>query len=191
MRTFYNVFPKSGTHIVILHCDLLHKHIGMFNDSGVFKTEGQYIRDMQDMNGDFTGHVPYYPLVDEWLHNNNIRTIYIHRDLRDTALSLSEYIKVNPKSEFNITVGGGKRLSEQSDILSDCIRLVGAWNELFSPWLTKADAVYTFEELRGAALLLGRENESVTFRTGQKGAWRYKYDPHHKRLAEEVFSERG
>jgi hypothetical protein len=164
-----------------------HKHVPLF-DAGQWLTPKAIINAIKKYKGDFTGHIPYYEKVDSYLHDKDIRNVFIHRDLRDVALSLAEYVKTarHGKSEFNITLEDGKQLSDREDVLLSAIYLVGDWWQKFEPWLVKADAVYTFEELRGTALLYGHEGDSTTFRTGQKGAWRYKFEPHHKRAAAEV-----
>jgi hypothetical protein len=189
VRTFYNVLPKSGTHIIQVHRNLLHKHIGLYDDNGQFLKPERITAKINGFHGDCTGHIPYSNHVESWLVDHNYRHVFIYRDLRDVALSLSEYVKnkKHQQSEFNVLLGEGKRLSDKDDVLLWSIYLVGKWWELFKPWVSKADSVYTFEELRGAALLLGKENKSVTFRTGQKGGWQYKFQPHHRRAAEEVF----
>ena len=188
MKTLYNVFPKSGTHIIQIHRGLLHKHIRLFDDDGEFLEPRRITNMIKGYRGDCTGHIPYDKHIEDWLHDHNYRHVFIHRDLRDTALSLAAYVKSaqHKQSEFNILLDDGKLLSEQDDVLLACIYLVGNWYKRFIPWIEKADAVYTYEELRGAALLLGRESESATFRTGQSGAWRYKFKPHHKAAANEV-----
>jgi hypothetical protein len=166
-----------------------HKHIALFDD-GEWLTPKAIINGIEKYKGDFTGHIPYHDAVDSYLRDKHIRNVFIYRDLRDVALSLAEYVKTgrHSKSEFNIVLENGKRLSDQDDVLLSAIYLVGEWWPKFEPWLTKADSVYTFAELRGAALLYGREGESSTFRAGQKGAWRYKFKPHHKKAAAEVLS---
>jgi hypothetical protein len=188
VKTLYNIFPKSGTYIIAVHREIVGSHIRLFDDKGEFITEKEIAGRIESFNGDCTGHIPYSKYIEDWLHKMGIRHVFIRRDLRDVALSLTEYVTMlsHKNNELNIVMSNGKRLSEQSDVLLSAISVVSNWYKRFAPWEEKADAVYTFEELRGAALLMGRENESVTFRTGQSGAWRFRYEAHHKRLADEV-----
>lgn len=188
MRTFYNAFPKSGTHLIALHRNIPRAaHAPLYTKPGTLRTPRQSIDKMREfIEGGFTGHVPYSPEVLEYLRVLDVRIVFLYRDLRDVALSLADYLKVKGgNTEFDIPLADGRRMSQHEDVLLECIRYIGGLWPLFEPWLDHADACYRYEELRGAALLLGHEASSLTFSRGQAGAWRREFGPVHLAAARE------
>lgn len=194
-RIFYNVLPKSGTHLIKRHRDVPDwNHVSLFcGMKGEYPPPVEYIKTMKLLHGDFTGHVPYSPKVRDYLRRNDIRHVFIHRNLRDVAASLAWYVTHSEEwrlipdaiTEFNIYIDD-KPISESDDVLSDCIEIVAEWWELFQPWTTEADTVFTYEELRPAAFLLGDEN-TFGFHNGNTNDWMKVFDLHHQILADELF----
>ena len=192
-RIFYNVFPKSGTHLIKQHRKIANNnHVQMYLRLGEYCTADEYIKAIKRVRGDFTGHVPYNDKVRAYLKRNDIRTIFIFRDLRDVAASLVWYVqhpqawqeKPGHITEFNLKIDDVP-LEERPDPLRDAIYIVAEWWEMFKEWLNEADTIFTYEELRPAAFLCGDENVP-TFHRGNVGDWRREFQSHHIELANEL-----
>lgn len=182
MRTFYNTFPKSGT-------GLIHSirgiglHVTMFDNRGEFRRDDDYIRSILECDN-CTGHVPFDRQICDVLKRNDYRIVFIFRNLRDVVCSLVEYV-IKMDTELDAMVNGGVRLSRSLDPILDGIDVVSRWWGMFAGWMDHADAVYTYRELRGAALLLGHEDESATFAHGNINRWQKEFKAHHIEAARE------
>jgi len=162
-------------------------HIGLYRSwrLGLLKYEKEIKYFIHEKTGECTGHVPYSASVCNHLKRNHIRTVFIWRDLRDVVASRFMSIKVDAPEVKIHTMNGGD-IRDREDMISDLIHEVATLWERFSPWLDKADAVYRYEELRGAALLLGNENALGWFQTGAVGEWKHLFEPRHEQLAERL-----
>jgi len=182
LKTFYNTFPKSGTGL--LHgIRGINLHVTMFDKRGEFRQVEDYIRSILDCEN-CTGHVPYYQKICDALKRNDYRIVFIFRNLRDVVCSLVEYV-CKRDTELNVMVNGGVRLSHSLDPILDGIDVVSKWWGMFAGWMDNADAVYTYRELRGAALLVGKEDDAFTFAHGGINRWQKEFKPHHIEAAKE------
>ena len=94
MVAFYNSFPKSGKNILNLHLNIEREnHITLFDDNKEFWSPEIIISKMETFDGDFTGHVPFYSEVENYLRERQCRIVFLHRDLRDVSLSLARYVE--------------------------------------------------------------------------------------------------
>lgn len=192
IKTLFNVFPKSGTHLLLLHRQDINRddHLPMF-DKGLFQEPDWYIGQIQKRYPrSFTGHIPYSEEVRDYLEKVGYRNIFIYRDLRDAAVSLGNHaMKCGHELGVMELEKNTKIDREYRDMIAESIPIIGAWWEKFCPWIDYSDAIYRFEELRGAALLLGKEGESTTFKHGNVGDWRKRFKPYHVEMAKEYFGE--
>jgi hypothetical protein len=191
-RIFYNVFPKSGTHLVKLHRNVPEdNHVSLFLGlQDRWPDPCDYVEAIKQLKGDFTGHIPYSSEVHAYLVDNDIRHVFLFRHLWDVALSLAHYIeKVEPceRTEFNVRLDG-IYLKEYTDIISACIKVISDWWSRFDPWLKYTDSIYSYRELRAAAFLLKDEN-TATFNKGRINAWAYEYKQHHIDLANQLLPD--
>jgi len=155
-------------------------------DWGGLWSEKKIMYYIDNLEGECTGHVPYSNNVYNYLKRNCIRTVFVWRDLRDVVAS--RFKSIENGAEICIPTMNGDDIRDQEDMLPDIIREVANLWGRFSPWLDKADAVYRYEELRGAALLLGNENELGWFQTGAVGSWKHLFKPQHEQLVERLFT---
>lgn len=180
-RVLFNVFPKSGTGLLHAIRGVQH-HVTMFDQHGDWRMEMEYLRRIRE-HDQCTGHIPYSNGLHTELKRSGYRTVFIFRNLRDVVCSLVNYVRHHEESELNVMTGGGSRLSRSKDPILDAIDVVADWWSHFNGWMMYADALYTYRELRGAALLLGREEDSFTFANGNINDWQREFQPHHIQAA--------
>jgi hypothetical protein len=181
-RALFNVFPKSGTGLIQQFRGIAD-HVTMFDERGDYRTPADYARRVMDCD-QCTGHIPYSDELLKALKQNGYRIIFVFRNLRDVVCSLVYYVRMKG-TELNVLTSGGYPLSEAKDPLLEAIEVVAGWWRLFEPWMLSADAVYSYRELRGAALLLGNEQDSFTFAHGNINEWQRQFKPRHIRAARE------
>jgi hypothetical protein len=189
IKTLFNIFPKSGTHLLLLHRQDLDKkdHVHMFV-KGEFQEPKYYCDEIWKREySSFTGHIPYSDEVYKFLREKDYRIVFIYRDLRDVAVSLADHA-ISGKGDLGVKALEN-RPWEIADILSECIRIIGDWWKRYSGWLTVSDTLYRYEELRGAALLLGKEEEALTFNRANVGEWKRRFEQKHIDLAHKLFRE--
>lgn len=175
-RVLFVVFPKSGTGLLHAIRGVKH-HVPMFNERGEFRTGDNYAKHVFECD-QCTGHIPYSSEFQNAVKSEGYRIIFIFRNLRDVAVSLVNYVRMKENSELNVMTHG-VRLSRREDPILSAIEVVAGWWEHFAPWMDNADALYTYRELRGAALLLGNEEDSFTFLHGNINEWQREFQPHH------------
>lgn len=200
-RTFYNVLPKSGTHLVRAHRDVPpHNHVPLYlNLDNTFpihlKPGSFYIKEISKIKGDFSGHIPYSAGVRDYLEQERIWHVFVFRDLRDVAVSLAWYVKnfkhiipdPHETTEFNVRIDN-THLALRPDITKDSIMVVAEWWRVFKPWVRYANTVFTYEELRPAAFLCGNE-DTITFHNGRINNWAHTFSDHHKKLAQQLLPD--
>jgi 2-polyprenyl-3-methyl-5-hydroxy-6-metoxy-1,4-benzoquinol methylase len=175
-HTLFTVFPKSGTGL-IMQTRGIHNHIELHDKRGEIRTDDDFIQRVLDCPI-CVGHVPYSPAIHAALKRDGYRVVFIFRNLRDVVVSLANYVRQCENSELNV-MPHGVRISRSPDPILDAIDVVAQWWKLFEGWLEHADSVYTYRELRGAALLIGHEEDSFTFAHGNINDWRREFQPRH------------
>jgi hypothetical protein len=183
-HTLFAVFPKSGTGLLHAVRGVKH-HIPMFDERGEWRTEADYLERVRDCD-QCTGHIPYSYDLHHALKRDGYRVVFIFRNLRDVVCSLVRYVARKEGTELNVITRHGLRLSRAQDPILEAIDVVAEWWQRFAGWMEHADALYTYRELRGAALLVGREDDSFTFANGNINDWRREFKPHHIRAAEKL-----
>jgi hypothetical protein len=158
--TFLNSVPKSGTHLLK---QIMSGVPGMKQQPDEFY-EG-YPRDLQPHEARFSllekghfvsGHVYYSPQYAAMLKRNNIKPIFLTRDLRDIVVSYTYFIvgpyPYHPLREYMLRLGSRKEqfLALIRGVRTDTIQYpdIGSWYQQFHGWSGDAGVCkLTFEQL--------------------------------------------
>lgn len=95
-----NSIPKSGTNLLknIVLALPGTRYVGdMSLADEIHQPEERFVFVQQSMTDTspgcvYTGHIPYSPHIAEWLHQQNVKQIFIYRDPRDIVVSLYHYV---------------------------------------------------------------------------------------------------
>ncbi|MEZ4642051.1 MAG: hypothetical protein R3E31_04805 [Chloroflexota bacterium] len=168
-----NSIPKSGTHLlknIVLAIPGTYFRADLA-ETAVLPTPHAQLAYLQAGLYDlrpgvvYIGHIPYSPLVADWLRQQGVRQIFIYRDPRDYTISLTHYIMrerrnlydtfaTQPDDEARLLLaicgsGGGQRA--YSYATPDALPNVHFMYAAFLGWRSEADVLAVrYEDLIGA-----------------------------------------
>ncbi|MEM8677104.1 MAG: sulfotransferase domain-containing protein [Cyanobacteria bacterium P01_G01_bin.67] len=165
-KVLINSLPKSGTFLLRRALSILPNFAPRWSIHGLDAGEPNLNRKIQNIRrGQFaSGHLYWSEELTDLLVTNNIRTIFIIRDLRDVAVSLAFYL-ANKKSNHHLydyfasLESNDDRLMEvilgaKQQLFSDCPtpKSLGEFGMAFFPWLKEPNCLAVrFEDLIGSA----------------------------------------
>lgn len=165
-KVLINSLPKSGTFLLRRALSLLPSFAPRWSIHGLNAEKPNLYRKIQKIRrGQYaSGHLYWSQELTNLLVTNEIRTIFIIRDLRDVAVSLACYL-TNKNSHhrlqnyFAALESDDRRLMEvimgaEQKLFSDCQhqKSLGEFGMAFLPWLDEPNClVVRFEDLIGTA----------------------------------------
>lgn len=165
-KVLINSLPKSGTFLLRRALNLLPDFNSRWSYHGLDAKEPNLYRKIKKIRqGQYaSGHLYWSEQLTDLLVTNNIRTVFIIRDLRDVAVSLAFYL-TKKKSQhrlqkyFASLESNDRRIMEvilgaDGQLYSDCPgkKSLGEFGMAFLPWLDEPNCLTVrFEDLIGNA----------------------------------------
>lgn len=163
-KVLINSLPKSGTFLLRRALSLLPNFAPRWSLHGLDANNPNLLRKLRGIRqGQYaSAHLYWSQELVDILTSDNIRTIFIIRDLRDVAVSLAFYL-ADPNSQhllqdyFASLESDSKRLTEvilgaKNQLYSDCPnpKSLGEFGMAFLPWFNEPNClVVRFEDLIG------------------------------------------
>ncbi len=165
-KVLINSLPKSGTFLLRRALSLLPSFVPRWSMHGLDAGEPNLNRKIKNIRrGQYaSGHLYWSQVLIDLLVTNDIRTIFIIRDLRDVAVSSACYLNDKNshhrlQSYFASLESDDERLmavilGAKQQLFSDCQdrKSLGEFGMAFLPWLEEPNClVVRFEDLIGTA----------------------------------------